>query len=181
MEGIDYQEKYALVLVWSTVRLMMVLAASKGLATRQVDFSNAFVQAKLDKEIYIDAPKGYAGSNGKADVVLKLRKSLYGLVEAPLYWSNHLKAALENQQFVPSKNDPCLFIHKDMICLTYVDDCLFFGSSQEKIDSMIDALEADGLTLTREEDVFTFLGVHIVHYNNGDIELLQKELIKKVL
>jgi hypothetical protein len=43
VEGEDYDEKYAPVVPWSTVRLMLSIAASQGLATRQVDFSNAFV------------------------------------------------------------------------------------------------------------------------------------------
>ena len=47
IEGIHYDEKYSPVVNWSTVRLMLCLAAHQGLATHQIDFSNAFVQADL--------------------------------------------------------------------------------------------------------------------------------------
>jgi hypothetical protein len=38
VEGEDYDEKYAPVVPWSTVRLLLSITASQGLATRQVDF-----------------------------------------------------------------------------------------------------------------------------------------------
>jgi hypothetical protein len=58
VEGEDYDEKYAPVVPWSTVRLMLSIAASQGLATRQVDFSNVFVQAHLQetKPIFVQSP-----------------------------------------------------------------------------------------------------------------------------
>ena len=81
--GVDYFDKYAPVVQWSTVRMMLCLAASEGLHTRQVDFSNAFVQADLKEEVYIQVPQGFLGSNGGTeDPVLKLNNSLYGLVQA---------------------------------------------------------------------------------------------------
>jgi hypothetical protein len=39
VEGEDYDEKYAPVVPWSTVRLLLSIAASQGLTTRQVNFS----------------------------------------------------------------------------------------------------------------------------------------------
>jgi len=61
------------------------------------------------------------------DVVLKLNKSLYGLVQAPLCWYSHVRAGLIAEGFVPSELDPCLYSGHGMALLTYVDDCIFFG------------------------------------------------------
>jgi hypothetical protein len=99
VEGIDYFEKYAPVVSWTTVRLMISLSINYGWATRQVDFSNAFVQADLKEDVYISLPACFDSDEGisRSDVVMKLNKSLYGLVQAPLYWYNHLKNALENK------------------------------------------------------------------------------------
>lgn len=93
VKGVDYFEKYSPVVSWSTVRMMLSLTVSQNLVTRQVDFSNAFVQATLNKDVYIQAPCGFA-PEGVDDSVLKLNKLLYGLVQAPLYWHNHLEKAL---------------------------------------------------------------------------------------
>ena len=54
--------------------------------------------------------------------------------------------------------DPCMFYGKDMVILVYVDDCLFFGKSLKEIDMIIEALEKKGLALTKEDDVYAFLG-----------------------
>ena len=48
IEGVDYFDKYSPVVSWLTV--------SQGLATRQVDFSNAFVQTTLNENVYIHCP-----------------------------------------------------------------------------------------------------------------------------
>ena len=182
VEGIDYFEKYSPVVSWSTVRMMLCLAASQDLATRQVDFSNAFAQAELDDEqIYVHAPRGFHGDGGE-QVVLKLRKSLYGLVQAPLCWGNHLKDGLGKVGLRPSERDSCMYLGENVIALTYVDDCLFFGKSQKEIDKVIRNLELQGFGLTVESDVFAFLGVEIVPPNrDGKIELRQTHLIDKIL
>ena len=92
IEGIDYFDKYAPVVSWSTVRLLLCTSISQGWKTKQVDFSNAFVQAELEEDVYIGLPSGFEGPEGqdRKEVVLKLNKSLYGLVQAPMYWANHL-------------------------------------------------------------------------------------------
>jgi Reverse transcriptase (RNA-dependent DNA polymerase) len=49
-KGIDYFETYAPVVNWQTVRLMLVLSVILGLATKQVDYTAAFVHAPIDKD-----------------------------------------------------------------------------------------------------------------------------------
>lgn len=51
--------------------MLMVLLAQRGYATKQVDFSNAFVQAEISEEIYVELPAMFQDINGK-DCVLKL-------------------------------------------------------------------------------------------------------------
>jgi glyoxylase-like metal-dependent hydrolase (beta-lactamase superfamily II) len=63
------------------------------------------------------------------------------------------RAALIDRGFVPSDNDECLFIHKDMICIVYVDDCLFCSrDNAPPIDAMIESLR-EQFDLNREDDV----------------------------
>jgi hypothetical protein len=184
VEGIDYDEKYAPVVPWSTVRLLLSIAASQGLATRQVDFSNAFVQAHLHEPnpIYVQTPATFHSDVGEK-TVLKLNRSLYGLVQAPLYWGNHLRDVLVNQHgFTASENSPCLYYRDGVIILTYVDDCLFFARDQEKIDKVLAAIRtSSGLQFTIEDDAFTFLGVELKRHDDGTVEFLQRSLIKKIL
>ena len=136
IEGIDYFEKYAPVCSWSTVRLVMAIALQRGWATKQIDFENAFVQALLKGNVYIKCPPMFA-PEGDRECVMKLNKSLYRLVQAPLAWYEHLQAGLLKLGFTPSKIDPGLYFGNGMIVLSYVDDCLFFGPDKNKIDDII--------------------------------------------
>ena len=76
--------------------------------TQQVDFYNAFIQATIAEEVYVDLPVMISDDNnddGKYGVVLKLNKSLYGLVQAPRSWYQHLHKDLETLDFKLSKLD----------------------------------------------------------------------------
>jgi hypothetical protein len=184
VEGEDCDEKYAPVVPWSTVRLMLSIAASQGLATRQVDFSNAFVQAHLNetKPIYVQAPPTFH-SDAADKVVLKLNRSLYGLVQAPLYWGNHLRDALVNTHgFTESQASPCLYFRDGVVILTYVDDCLFFAKDKQQIDNLLESIrQKSNLQFTIEDDAFTFLGVQLKTHDDGTVEFLQTGLIDKIL
>jgi Reverse transcriptase (RNA-dependent DNA polymerase) len=183
VEGEDYDEKYSPVISWPNVRLMLSLSVSQNWYTRQVDFSNAFVQARLrdDEHIYVHPPRGFVQGTGIDAVVLKLQRSLYGLVQAPLYWGNHLRTELEKVGFSQSKCDPCIYYAAGVIAVTYVDDVLFFGKDPNLIDSKIKAIEKNGLELTIEDDIYAFLGVEVTRKPGGEIEMTQKGLIEKIL
>ena len=70
-------------------------------------------------------PENFKSDVGQHDVVLKLKKILYGQAEAARLWHEKLRNGLLYRGFVMSKVDPCLFISKNMICVAYVNDCLF--------------------------------------------------------
>lgn len=184
IEGVDYFEKYAPVVSWTTVRLLLCMSITQGWKTRQVDFSNAFVQATLDKEVYIKLPAGFEGTSGEqaSESVLSLNKSLYGLVDAPMYWYNHLVTKMDMVGLKPSPLDPCMFYGRGMIMLSYVDDCLFFGPDQKEIDKVIQDIKGLGMTLTVEDDTaYAFLGVDVEEIEGGGYKMSQKGLTKKVL
>jgi len=96
------------------------------LHTKLVDFTNAFAQANLKETVDVELPKLYESPDG-SDVVLKLNKSLYGLVQAPLCWYSHLREGLIAEGFVPSELYPYLYFGHGMAVLICVDDCIFFG------------------------------------------------------
>ncbi len=175
-------ESYSPVVQWSTVRLMLILSIVHGLQTRQVDYVNAFAQADLDKDVFIEIPQGYEHSND-VDCVLKLNKSLYGMSDAPLMFFELLKKNLCAIGFKQMEHiDPCLFIHKKAICLTYVDDCLWFGKDAAALDALIKQMKDDRkMDLTVEStDVSAFLGIQFT-WKGDTIELKQTGLIDKVL
>jgi len=98
-----------------------------------------------------------------------------------------LKEALEQCGFVQSQYDPCLFATESVICLCYVDDCIFYSRSESDIWEIIGDLKspkkADHLTMKSEQesDIAGFLGIDIQKYEDGTMELVQSGLIKRIL
>ena len=177
---------YAPVAMWSTIRLMLIMSCLLNLTTLSVDFSNAFAQADIPESqtVYIEPPQGFTSENGD-DIVLKLNKSLYGQAESPRLWYEKLKEGLEDRGFVMSKVDPCLFLSKDIVCICYVDDCLFFAHKQEKLDELLKSFKENGdeynLELKVEGSVSEYLGIEIYKTSEGGYQFLQKGLIMKIL
>lgn len=194
VEGVDFFDTYAPVVNWQTVRLMLVLSAILGLATKQVDYTAAFVHAPIDRDpnwekltkeekarsgVYVNMPRGFS----KPGRVLKLKKSLYGLKQAPRNFFLHLKGKLEAIGFRSEESlDSCLFISDKVICLVYVDDTLFYSPNMQYIDEVIEQLRQQEMDLEVEGEVLGFLGVHINNNTEtGTITLTQSGLIKRII
>jgi Reverse transcriptase (RNA-dependent DNA polymerase). len=185
-EGVDYFDTYAPVVQWSTIRLVLTLALKHGWSTRQVDYTNAFAQAEIQEEVYIEPPRGFAGRDG-ADKVLKLLKSLYGLKQAPKTFFDKLRAGLLERGFTASEIDPCLFMKDKMICVVYVDDTILCGPNSDELEREIKSLGVNNLEtrhtfqLRNEGEIGDFLGIRIEKKGNGQFHLTQTGLIDKVL
>ena len=125
--------------------------------TIQVDYTSAFLHADIEDKFYVEILKGYKDPG----TVLKLNTSLYGLKQSPRNFFFHLKSKLETLEFVRIPADPCVFILPDMICLVYVDDCLFFAPYESNFNTMLQKLRNEDLILEKEDDVadfFVFIG-----------------------
>jgi len=178
--GEDYWQSYSPVCQWSTVRLLLIMSVVHGLHTRQVDYVNAFAQAELDKEVFVEFPKGY-GHNNDDDCVLRLNKSLYGMVDAPVHFFNLLKGSLLSCGFQQkSYIDPCLFVSKTAICVSYVDDCLWVSYDAKAMDATIERMKTKMDLMVESDDISAFLGIQFTR-SHGAIEMKQLGLIDKIL
>jgi hypothetical protein len=124
IQGIDYTESFAPVVQGSAIRMVNTLAAIHNLKGKQIDFTQALPQAKLKEDIYLWFPAGFEHKNDKW--ALKLKRKLYGLIQASRNWCIKLRAIYERLGFKQSKSDPWLFLRKDMIIILYTDDCLLY-------------------------------------------------------
>jgi hypothetical protein len=160
----------------------LILSIIHGLHTRQVDYVNAFAQAPIDRPVFVELPEGFQHANNEPCVLCR-KKSVYGMGNSPLLFFELLKSNLEAIGFKQYKHiDPCLFIHKKAICLTYVDDCLWFGKDEAALDSLIDRMKTERKMNLKVEsnDVSAFLGIQFTR--RGDtIELKQTGLLEKIL
>lgn len=124
VHGLDYDETYAPVVRYDTLRLLIQWATQLGLEMHQIDFETAYLNSWLTdaNPIYMRYPPGY----GKAGMVLRLKKSLYGLKQSGREWFGTLKDQLLQKGYAQASFDPCVFIG-DIVIAVYVDDLLLLG------------------------------------------------------
>ena len=70
-----------------------------------------------------------------------------------------------------------------MIILTYVDDCIIFGPSMDRIDSFVKSMNTgkDNFVLTDEGDINKFLGIEITHLDDKRFNFSQPFLIDQIV
>ena len=58
-EGIDYEEKFALVAWYTSIRAIMALASMMKWDLHQMDVKTAFLNGVIKEEVYIEQPQGF--------------------------------------------------------------------------------------------------------------------------
>jgi hypothetical protein len=75
--GIDYNETYATVMKYKSLRILLALAAIKDLEIKQLDVKTAFLNAEIKETVYMEQPLGF--NSGPDSTVCKLNKTIYGV------------------------------------------------------------------------------------------------------
>ena len=70
-EGIDYTETFAPVVRYDSVRVFLALSACLRLTIHQMDVNTAFLNSKIDSEVYVRQPPGFVNTE-HPDYVWKL-------------------------------------------------------------------------------------------------------------
>ena len=134
--GIDYEETFAPVAHYSSIRTILAYAVEKRMKIHQMDVITAFLNGDLNEDIYMEQPPGYV-QEGKEKLVCKLKKSLYGLKQSPRCWNEKLTQHVKSLGFEESGADPCIFTRrknqKVEIIAIYVDDLIAITETDEEM------------------------------------------------
>ncbi|CAI7787920.1 unnamed protein product, partial [Closterium sp. NIES-54] len=158
--GADYDETYAPVGSYVTLRIVLSIVAVLDLHLMQLGMKNAFLQSKLDCVLYMDQPAYYNDGTGR---VCKLLKSLYGLEQSPLLWYSALDAVLTGAGWSKSQVDEALYFGvgvDGVACwvLVYVDDLLATSNNTAMLKELLEA----AFELREISPVEKYLGLEIV-------------------
>jgi hypothetical protein len=133
-EGIDYEETFAPVARYTSIRTITALATKMKCKLHQMDVKTTFLNGVIKEEMYIEQPQGFEVEDMKTHVC-KLKKALYGLKQASRAWYGRIDSFLTCLGFTKSKADSDLYfkVMNDelMILLLYVD--ALFLTGEEKL------------------------------------------------
>ena len=82
VEGLDFEETYALVARLEAIRMLLAYAAHHNFKLYQMDMKNAFLNGPIQELVYVEQPPGFVDPKFPHHVY-KLQKVLYGLKQAP--------------------------------------------------------------------------------------------------
>lgn len=178
-KGIDYNETFAPVVRYESIRYLIALAVKHGLLIHQMDAVTAFLNGTLEEEIYMKQPECMDDGSGK---VCKLQKSIYGLKQASRVWNETLNKVLLN---IGVKRSECECIYyrinsnKILFIAIYVDDVLIFSNDIKTIKHVKEKLTSH-FRMKDMGEASSILGIRITR-SKDSIKLDQSQYIADVL
>ena len=165
---------------------MMGLQAISSMRWRMhfADFSQAFMQGdslKRDEPLYCEPPEREL-LGLPPNCLIEIKKTVYGLVDAPYRWNRHLDKTFQDMGYKPSILDPCCYLlhAKDEHGHTYLDgiimvatDDLVSGGGQRH-QQLMEQLRSKYKFGKWEYDSGRFCGKDIQQRKDGTIHLSQQ-------
>ena len=84
VHGIDYFKSFPPVVHWTTIRLVLNMVVVLNWTTVQTDYVNAFAQAPLDEEIYMELPKDLTAMDVDRDSLFAIEQKSVWIETSPI-------------------------------------------------------------------------------------------------
>ena len=182
IEGIDYGETYARVARMEEIRLIIAYACSKRIKVYQMDVKSSFLNVKLEEEVYMEQTEGFQLSEAENHVYM-LKKSLYGIEQAPRALYYRIDKYLRQQGYRKWNKDNNLYIKEEhdslIIVEIYVDD-IIFGSDNDELRKQFAQSMQNEFEMSMLGELNFFLGLQISKSDKG-IFISQPQYINEML
>ena len=147
-----------------------------------MDVKSAFLNGDLNEEVYVEQPVGFI-KKGDEHKVLKLKKALYSLHQAPRAWNAKLYDTLLSLNFKRSPSEYAIYTKRkreaQLVVEVYIDDLVIISASSEDINKfkreMADAFKMSDLGL-----LCYYLGIE-VRQTAGSITISQGAYAAKIM
>jgi len=110
-----------------------------------MDVKSAFLNGDLKEELYVHQLPGFV-IPGKANKVLRLRKALYGLRQAPRAWNAKLDSTLKQMGFQQSPHEAAVYRWgkggNALLVGVYVDDLVIIGTKEAEVEMFKEEMKA---------------------------------------
>ncbi|KAK8600391.1 hypothetical protein V6N12_050245 [Hibiscus sabdariffa] len=139
IHGIDYDETFSPVAMFKSIRILLAIAAFHDYEIWQMDVKTAFLNGKLEEDVYMTQPEGFVAPEN-AGKVFKLQRSIYGLKQASRSWNLRFNDAIKEFGFIRNEDEPCVYkkVSESIISflILYVDDILIIGNDVPTLQSI---------------------------------------------
>jgi hypothetical protein len=148
-----------------------------------LDVQGAFLNGRFEdgEELFMQVPEGFE-KYYPGNVVLKLRRTIYGLKQAAYAFWRELLKAFKAMKYTRSNADPCLYYKWQdndglIVWISWVDDCLVAGPKKRVLEAkgeMKDLFDCDDIGELQE-----YVGCKIVHDQaNRSVKFTQPVLLQ---
>ena len=121
--------------------MILTVAAELDYDVFILDVQTASLNADVEEDVFAKMAPGYeiADKSG-VPLVMKLKKSLYGLRQSPNNWLGTLDHHLAKMGFRPLKSDPCIYVFEGdigLVILTlYENDVLLLVANKQLLNKL---------------------------------------------
>ena len=163
-----------------SLRLVLQIVASKDWDLVCIDLKTAFLQGLpyTDRKVYCRIPSEIRQMLSISEEYFLLRKSIYGLNDAPRRFFLRLQDFLLSIGYTQSSLDKCVFVMRNesgivvsLLC-THVDDLLISGIDST-LTSVVSRLSTEFSYGKLERNSFLYCGVHITKSSDSIVSLTQ--------
>ncbi|XP_069358848.1 uncharacterized protein [Maniola hyperantus] len=114
--GIDYHETFSPVVRYSTIRMLLALAAEYNMDIDHMDVTTAFLNGDLQENVFMEQADNFK-IKGKENMVYKLNKAIYGLKQAAKSWYEKINNVLTQKlNFKKLSSEPCVYVKSIRVC-----------------------------------------------------------------
>ena len=100
-QGQHYDQTYAPVASWNSIRLLLAMVIRHGWHTKQLDYVLAFPQAPVERDMCMCTPSGFEVEGAKKnEYVLQMHRNIYGQKQSGkcgmIIWKTHWQTKLDS-------------------------------------------------------------------------------------
>jgi hypothetical protein len=147
-----------------------------------MDVNSAFLNDDLKEEVYVHQPPGFAIPDKEGNV-LRLRKALYGLQQAPRAWNVKLDSTLQRMGFEQSLHEAAVYRWGNggnvLLVDVYVDDLVITGTKDAGVAVFKEEMKAT-FQMSDLGPLSFYLGIE-VHRDDSGITLRQTAYAKRIV
>lgn len=184
----------------SSVFTVAGIAAKEQREVLTLDIGNAYLNASIEgTEIFMKLSPKIAKllaemdssyeqyKNERHEVVVKLKKALYGCVQSSKLWYKHIRNTLEQLGFIANTEDQCVFNRTEkgeqFTIVVYVDDLMMTCKSKEQLESVAKHLQEKYVKVKKSNGNYhSYLGMtFIFDRENSSVDISMEGYIESVL